>query len=170
MRRAIFVLLLCAGCASHVAAGPAACPASSVAAIEPLPKAPPADPLNGLSNEQLARKIMVMTGGARLGQQTLDAMVETFRKMPNLPPGFLDELKRQADPQELVELVIPIYVKHYDRATMLAMVHFYASAEGQAMLAKLPLVTADSIVAGREWGRTLAERTLRSLKPQASAP
>src|SRR5262245_45351929 len=118
MRKIAFVLLL-VGC-GHQAAAPPVCPTA------PLPNVPVEGPTSyeHLTHEQLARKLMEMTGAEQLSHQVLESMLENFRKMPNLPPEFLDEFQRRAKPQTLVDLIVPVYVKHYDRDTLIAVIKF----------------------------------------------
>ena len=59
--------------------------------------------------------------------------------------------------------MVPIYVKHYDRETLLAAIAFYESDHGQALIKELPAVTAESMELGRTWGTTIANRTLHDL-------
>jgi uncharacterized protein len=134
-------------------AGPAT-PASS-----PAPRSAADDP----SNEAIARKVLELTGASRLGKQVADGMVENLRKMPNLPPGFLDRFQNNVRTDELMDLMVPIYLKHYDRETLLAAIAFYESDHGQALIKQLPVVTAESMDLARAWGTAIAGRTLRDL-------
>jgi hypothetical protein len=124
-----------------------------------------------MSDEQLARKMLDLTGAASLGKQVLDSMSDTFAKMPGLPAGFMDRFKANAHPEELIELIVPIYLKNFDRKTMMSAIRYYQSEGGQALVAKLPMVTKESIEAGRTWGQKLAAKTLSETKgarPEAS--
>jgi hypothetical protein len=118
------------------------------------------DGLDALTEEQLARKILEVTGASDLGKQIGDAMLDSLRKMPNLPPGFIDRLKQDMHVEELTELIIPIYLKHYDRPTMIAAIRFYQSDPGRTMVKALPAVTAESTEIGKTWGANLAKKAL----------
>jgi len=129
----------------------------------PSGAAEPADGLDKLTDEQLVRKLLEVTGSADLGKQVAASMLDTFRKMPNLPPGFIDRFKQNLRVEEVTELIVPIYLKHYNRPTMLAAVRFYQSEHGRTLVAGLPIVTAESTEAGKNWGGELAKRTLKDL-------
>jgi hypothetical protein len=64
---------------------------------------------------------------------------------------------------------VPIYVKNYDRKTLLAAIAFYASPQGHALVEKLPIVTSESMEAGKMWGQELARKTLREMGIPAPA-
>jgi hypothetical protein len=123
----------------------------------------PDDHLSQLSNEQLVRRLLELTGAGRLGKQIADGMLENLRKMPNLPPEFMDRLKKNMHTEEVIELVVPIYLKQYDRDTLLAATTFYESDRGQTLVKGLPVVTAESMKVGQVWGTALAEKTLREM-------
>ncbi len=150
------------GCAS--AAQP--CPATpSPSALPPSPAAPTAtDPtLAQMTDEQVVRRVLDLTGASRLGKQVADGMLANLRKMPDLPPAFVDRFQSNIHPDELVDLLVPIYLKHYDRQTLLATIAFYESDRGRALIRELPSVTAESMEVGRTWGSALAKKTLSDL-------
>jgi hypothetical protein len=148
------VLALATGCGASAAAAPGASDPSSN------------DGLDKLSDEQLARKMLDVTGAGQLGKQIGDSMLSTFRKMPNLPPAFIDRMSLNMHFEQLTDLVVPIYMKHYDRKTMMAAIRFYQSDSGQTLVKALPVVTAESMEAGKTWGAEVAKRTLAELGVQ----
>lgn len=148
-------LFLLTGCATS--APPPACVAS------PSTEATPREDLRKLDQEQLARKLIEVTMAKSLGKQVLDSMTETLRKMPGLPPGFIDRFREHARIEDLHDLIVPIYARTYDRETMIAAITFYQSEQGQVLVGKLPEATRLSMEAGQRWGQELAERTLEEL-------
>src|SRR5262249_19706335 len=126
--------------------------------------------LEQLSREELARKIMEVTNAQSIGKQTLDAMVQVLEKMPNLPHGFMERFRSNASPEQLTELIVPIYVKNYDRETMIAAIRFYRSDRGRALVAGLPTVTKQSMEVGRTWGQALAKKTFEEMGASPQAP
>ncbi len=145
------------------------CAATSVPAKAPesvsTAQQPPADQLDALSNEQLVDKLLVQTGSAQLGIQIFDAMVVQFRGMPNLPPTFLQHLKEMMNVDELTARVRPIYLKAYDRKTLLSVVRFYDTEEGKKVIVGLPHVMSEAMAVGQKWGKELAEKALAASKP-----
>lgn len=119
----------------------------------------PADP-----KEALVRKLMTLSGAGNLGKQVIDAMMDQFNQMPNLPEGFIAKFKKMAHPEDIVELVVPIYARSYDTATLQAVVDFYQSEAGRAFVAKQPLVVAESQRAGQRWGTDIAQKVLAELQ------
>jgi hypothetical protein len=161
---AVLAASLAAGCgASAPTQAPLASPASAPATAAPAAPADPDDGLAKLTDEQLVHKLLEVTGASGLGKQVADGMMDSFRKMPNLPAGFIDRFKQNLHTEALVELIVPIYLKHYDRPTLSAAIRFYQSPPGQTMVKGLPAVTAESMEAGKAWGADLARKTLKDL-------
>ena len=153
----LITALALGGCAGNQPASPAA-PTSST----PAASSNPADELDQLSDEEVAMKLLEVTGSAKLGKLVMERMLEQFRAMP-MVPGFLDKFKEKARPEELTEKVAELYLKHYDRPTMIAAIRFYRTEPGAALIAKLPVVTEERMQVGAEWGRKLATQTLEEL-------
>jgi hypothetical protein len=151
--------LLVVGCAAASPQTAAVSPGTTSSAAPTSPD----DGLAKLSSEQLTRKLLEVTGAANIGKQVADGMMESFRKMSSLPPGFIDRFKQNVQPDALVELIVPIYMKHLDRETIIAAIRFYGSAPGQRIVKTLPAVTAESMEAGKAWGAELARKTLQDL-------
>jgi hypothetical protein len=136
------------------------------AAQTPTKTTPRAAPRAGAKDpkEALARKVMDLSGAGNMGKQVLDAMMEQFKQMPNLPPGFADKFKEMARAEDIVDLVVPVYVKNYDSATLQAVIDFYESDGGRAFAAKQPQVVAESQRAGQQWGMQLAQKVMSELQ------
>lgn len=122
-----------------------------------------ADGLDKLSNEQLARKMLELTGSGKLGQQIMASMADSLQRLPGMPSGFMEKFQANAHPDDLVNLLVPIYVRNYDHETMIAAVRFYQSDSGRSLISHLPDVTRESAAAGKGWGRALAQKTLKDM-------
>ncbi len=116
-----------------------------------------------MTDEQLVRRLLEVTGAAQLGKQVGDSMIDAFQKIPNLPAGFLEKFKQNLRTDELIELIVPVYLKHYDHATLVAAIRFYNTDAGKKIVAELPAVTAESMEIGKKWGAKLAKKTLADL-------
>jgi len=159
-----FCIVFVVGCAAASPQTAAVSPGGTISNAAPTS---PDDGLEKLSSEQLTRKLLEVTGAANLGKQVADGMMESFRKMSSLPPGFIDRFKQNLQPDSLVELIVPIYMKHLDRETIIAAIRFYQSAPVQRIVKTLPAVTAESMEAGKAWGAELARKTLKDLSSGA---
>jgi hypothetical protein len=145
--------LAATGCASS--APPAACaPVAAAAGAAP-------DDLEHQTSEQLARRVMELTGAGNLGKQMAAAMAEQLKKLPNTPPGFMDRFMANIHPDELTDLIVPIYVKELDHDTLVAVVRFYETPAGKTLVTRMPVLLQESTEAGKEWGRAIGEQDPR---------
>jgi len=117
--------------------------------------------------EKLARQLMAETGAADLGKQVMQSMLAQFRKNPQISKEFIDKFTELAKPEQIVELVVPIYVRTYDEETLQAAVDFYGSPAGKKLVAGLPLITQQSMAVGQQWGMQIAQQTQAALQAQA---
>jgi uncharacterized protein len=112
-----------------------------------------------------ARQVLELTGSGKAGIQVINNLTASFKKaLPNVPPEFWEELSKEVTAADLVELMVPIYVKHYTDDELLQLIDFYKSPLGQKVIDKLPLITQDSYLAGQEWGKKLGEKIVNRLK------
>jgi uncharacterized protein len=172
MRCGVFALMLSVcggiGCATAPPQGPTCptAPAALAASGATAPPDPPAEDLASFTNEQLATRLLGLTGATQLGKQVMDGMTDNFAKLPGLPPGFLDKFRENVHPEELTELLVPIYVKNFDRDTLMAAIRFYESKYGRTMVAAMPAATKASMEVGQSWGKKLAIKTLSDMGMQ----
>ncbi|MEA2692667.1 MAG: uncharacterized protein QOJ16_2054 [Acidobacteriota bacterium] len=152
MKRSTFVaaiILLCLAVSAHAAA-----PASS-------------DP----SLDRDVRHLLELSGTSKLAQQMIAAMIPNFRQMaPDAPAGFWDEFAREVNPQELVEMVVPIYKQHLSHDDIRGAIAFYESPAGQHLVANQPAILQDSMAVGQKWGQQLAQRAMAKVKQQKKKP
>jgi hypothetical protein len=121
----------------------------------------------GEGREAKIREIMRLTGAAELGRQVMQTAIEPLREaMTDVPPGWWDRFLEKADPDELLELVVPIYDEHLTDAELDALIAFYGSAEGQSLIRKMPVIMQESIQAGQAWGLHLSAELIAELEAE----
>lgn len=115
--------------------------------------------------EELARQLLAVTGAGAMGEQVMTQMIQAFQSSnPTVSHEFWDQFLAQVDLEELVELVVPVYVKHFTPEEMEATISFYSTPIGQSMLQKMPVVLQESMQAGQQWGLELGKRIAEELE------
>ncbi|HET9743321.1 MAG TPA: DUF2059 domain-containing protein [Terriglobales bacterium] len=113
------------------------------------------------------RKLIELTGAANVSGDALKQIIAPIRQtFPQVPEKFWEEFTKEIDPQELVDLIVPIYDQYYTLDDIHALTQFYQSPVGQKTIKVLPQLSAQAIDAGQQWGKTVAERAMRKLKQQ----
>jgi len=107
------------------------------------------------SAEEAARELMAVTGSGDLGIQMMKQMIDTLSQNSRISAEFMEKFKARAKPEDLVNMVVPFYMKHLDEADMRAAIAFYETPAGQRILKATPLITQESMTAGQQWGLKL---------------
>ena len=83
---------------------------------------------------------------------------------PDIPPEALDvmeEVVNSVISEEMVakggfvDLIIPVYAKHFTNADLDAMIEFYGTPIGQKTVKVMPQITKEAMQIGQRWGQTL---------------
>ncbi len=104
-------------------------------------------------------------GTGKLGIQVIGSMIEQYKKLfPDVDPQFWDDFMKEIKPDDLVNLVIPIYDKYFTDEDIQQLTAFYETPVGRKMVEKLPLITQESMTVGSQWGQELAQKIMERLK------
>ena len=110
-------------------------------------------------------RLLELTGSAKVGIQVMSQMLNSFKEaMPKVPNEFWDEIMNEVDERSLIDLIIPIYKKHYTPEDVKAIIAFYETPIGKKTIEVLPKITADSMIAGRAWGLQIGAKVQAKLK------
>jgi hypothetical protein len=110
-------------------------------------------------------QLMDVMGSGKLGVQVMSNVIDAFKKQnPNVDPQFWDELKKEINVNDLVNMVVPIYAKYFTDDDIQQMIAFYNSPIGKKYVASLPAITQESMHVGMEWGQQLAQKVTDKLK------
>ncbi len=110
------------------------------------------------------RKLLHLTGADRIGQQIVENMFASYRKMlPQVPAKFWDEALKEMQSSHMVELVIPVYAKHFSDADIQGLIAFYQGPLGRKVVKEMPAITQESFSLGQAWGRAVAEKVKKRL-------
>lgn len=117
------------------------------------------------SKNDRIRELMNVTGAGKLGVQLLNNLITTYKRdIPSVPEEFWDQFMKEVNPNELTELVIPIYSKYFTEEEISQIVQFYKTPIGRKMVERLPLIMQDSYRVGADWGQKIGEKVAESLK------
>jgi len=91
---------------------------------------------------------------------------EIARDFDAVLPTILDTILARTD--EINDIYATIYARNFTAAELRDIAAFYRTETGQKLLAKLPTVTSEGLVAGQKFGQSLAfdlrERMLEALR------
>lgn len=123
------------------------------------------------AKQQSVKQLMQLTGAGNLSVQILNQLVTSFKRMaPNQPQKFWDDFAAQADPDELENMIIPIYQKYLSEKEIQQLIEFYSSPLGKKLVSVQPQIMQESIQVGQEWGKSLARDVSAKINSGNSKP
>ena len=115
------------------------------------------------------RHLMEVSGDVRAMRQTMIAMVDQLRPvLTDLPDEYWDEFKAAIMTDELPELMVPVYARHFTHDQILQLIEFYESPLGRLVVEKQPLIQLDAMGVGQNWGSKKAVAIMERLKEQGA--
>ena len=117
------------------------------------------------------RKLLVLMGSGKLGMQVMQQMIGQFKTtMPKVPAKFWADFMKEVRPDDLIDLIVPIYDKHLNQGEVKAIIKFYESPAGKKLTSVLPQITQESMMAGQKWGMALGQKVVKRLQEQGIQP
>ncbi len=107
------------------------------------------------------KRLMEITDVRNLGRKIMNRLVLTMRKGRSAVPW--DDFMAEFDVNEFIEMIIPIYDKHFTHEEIKQLIAFYESPIGKKMIKVQPQLMMDSMAAGEEWGKKLIKRVKEKL-------
>ena len=112
-----------------------------------------------------ARRLIEVSGTGLAMRQSLLSSLDGVRGLASeLPDAFFDEMKAAAMTDELVDLMIPVYERHFTHDEIRELIRVYESPIGKTLVRKQPLLMQDAMGVGEAWGKRKAEEIVRKLQ------
>jgi uncharacterized protein len=117
------------------------------------------------SKNEKIKQMLELTGSAKLGVQIAKQVISSFREKYNyVEPAFWTSLEAEIKPDDLTNMVIPIYAKYYSEDEIDQIIAFYNSPVGKKMIEITPSILQESMSSGKNWGQEISERVNKSLR------
>ncbi|MEJ8843882.1 DUF2059 domain-containing protein [Lacibacter sp. H375] len=114
---------------------------------------------------KLIKEMLELSGAKKMALQTMEMMIASYKKqLPAVDTDFWDEFMKEAQAGDLIDMIAPVYAKHFTEAEIKELVAFYKTPIGKKLVDKLPVITQESYGIGEEWGKALGEKVAAKLK------
>ena len=124
-----------------------------------------AEPVEPATLEQDIRSLLHLTMPDSLLKQMMAQMIEPFRQAKTgVPNEFWERFLQKVDATELIELIVPIYKRHFTHQDIKELTAFFESPVGQKFLGKQAIVMQESMAVGQLWGESLGKQVQAELK------
>jgi hypothetical protein len=131
---------------------------------------------SGERYEQLVDEMLEITGALKIGEQMsamvvsqmAQAMKASSSDLPDRAFELLQIEVNETISKEMAsgsfnEMMYPIYAKYLDEHDLQAALEFYSTKEGRKIAQAMPLMAADGMAAGQEWGAILGPKIARNV-------
>jgi len=117
--------------------------------------------------EKAIKEMLDLMGTTALMNQMMDQMMGSMSSSLGSPTdGFWQKFREKMKPDDLLEMIIPVYDKYYTMDDIKAANAFYSSPAGQRILKALPQVMQESMVIGQKWGEKIAQQAIEEMKAE----
>jgi hypothetical protein len=115
------------------------------------------------AKRSLALEVMTLTGATSGGDQLGEGMMAILRPAyPAVPEEIWAKLEATISLQEIIDLSVPIYMRHFNEEELAELIAFYKSSIGRKMIERMPMVMQEGTRVGAEWrDRKLAEAVVQ---------
>jgi hypothetical protein len=111
------------------------------------------------------KQLMELTGTGKMAVQVVDQIISTTAvRNPKVDPKFWEEFSKSINPEDMINLIMPVYEKFYSEEDIDNMIIFYNTPTGKKMIQVLPYLTQESMRVGQQWGMKIAEDIMKKLK------
>lgn len=116
-------------------------------------------------------RLMDLSGSTGMGSQMMDQMLGSFQQnMPTVPQKFWDDFRTEVDANEIVELIAPVYAKHFNASDVAALIKFYESPVGRKLMKSQPAILQESMAIGQQYSQDVATKLMQKLKAEGHTP
>ena len=117
------------------------------------------------SKSQKINQLLELTGSRKVGIQVMNQMMNSFKSSySKVNEQFWEDFKNEVKAEDLEKMIIPIYDKYYTESDIDQLITFYNSPIGKKMIATMPQVMQESMIAGQAWGKQISEKIQAKLK------
>ena len=111
------------------------------------------------ASEESIVKLLKSTGADKIGEQMINQMMPIIRQsLPDTPEEFFIEFRKEANIDQLIDMIVPIYQKYLSQSDVDELNKFYSTDIGKKIIQVHPLIFQDSILAGEMWGKAAGQR------------
>ncbi len=113
------------------------------------------------------KRLMEVTDVSSLGMQIMNQMIVTMNQgRSEAHKKFWTDYMAEADPNDLIKMIIPIYEKHLTHEEIKQLIAFYESPIGKKLIKVQPQIMMESMAAGEEWGKKLVQKAMEKLREE----
>ncbi len=158
MRRALILVVSC-GIAVVVWAQ-SAVKTSDIGAVASAPAASAPAAIDEAKVKDI-RILLELTGTRQMAQELIDrTLAQMKRTLPNVPSEFWVGIAQVLNPQDLLDMMVPIYDRHFSHEDVKGLIAFYNSPVGKRLQAAQPAILRETHEVDQAWSQGVVSTIL----------
>ncbi len=110
------------------------------------------------------RELIEVSNMTKIADQIVDQIFTLYEKtIPSVPKEIWKQFRVEMKADDFVEIVVPIYAKHYTREDIKGLIAFYRTPLGKKVIEKQGLIAKESMAAGMSYGQGVAKKIISRL-------
>ncbi|GGA75575.1 hypothetical protein GCM10008015_15260 [Flavobacterium palustre] len=111
------------------------------------------------------KQLLELTGSGKMAIQMMNQMIASLKTTHSKAGDeFWENFKKEIKAEDIENMIIPIYDKHYTESDIDQLIAFYNSSIGKKMIATMPQVMQESVIVGQNWAKQIIEKSQAKLK------
>ena len=123
------------------------------------------------TKEANIRKLLTLTDARGVFKRAIEVQLSMVKRtQTQIPPKFWDEVLKEVYPNKFVELLIPVYDKHFSNDELEGLIAFYETPVGKKLVSKLPEIMTESAAIGDKYGQQIANQVIKRMQEEGTFP
>ena len=124
------------------------------------------------TKEENIRKFLKLIGAKDTVTRSMEEQINEMKtkNVNRIPPKFWDELLKEYDYDKFVELLVPIYDKHFSNDDLEGLIAFYETPLGRKLASKLPQILDESMAAAQKYGEQINNQVIKRMQAEGTFP
>jgi hypothetical protein len=123
------------------------------------------------TKEENIRKLLVLMDSSGTFMRALEEQLSLMKaRVTQIPPRFWDEVLKEVDPDKFVELLIPVYDKHFSDEDLKGLIAFYETPLGKKWVSELPQLMPETAAIGVKYGEQISNRVIKRMQAEGTFP
>ena len=120
--------------------------------------------------DKIAKELLVAMGGESFSRQMMQSIINAYKpRFPNATEAFWTGFAKEINPNEFIDLMVPLYAKHFTVDEMKKIIAFYKTPPGKKLGQAFPQIVQEATPIGQGWGLSLGLKAMEKLRAEEAA-
>ena len=128
-------------------------------------------PTAAATKEQNIRKLLNLMDARGLFKLNIEEQFTLAKTtMRDVPVRFWDEVLKEIDLDKFIELIVPVYDKHFSNEDLEGLIAFFETPLGKKLLAEQQPIIKETVVIADKYGQEVAGKVIKRMQADGTFP